>query len=393
VSIIILLDVDGVLVHDRGYRAGVVATIEHFAADLGLHGLAPTTLEVDAFQAAGFTNEWDLAPFVVGILRLAAASGGPVRRPTYENWAARSQDHQGRPSERALAALLVDLSRHQLPGDRKASLEAGLKELLADTYDVYRCPTTQVFQEFVLGSALYAAHYGLQPRFDTPSLLEEEDEPALTIEGRAILAQLVSDQGARVCVYTARPSGPPLSASEREEGLGQSGFGPAAFPRTGESPLAPEAELAVRAVGLDRFPLVAMGRMQWLARKHGEAVEGLTKPSPVQSLAAVGAAWGGDEARALDAAHELFEHGALRSPLAEMAGEEAEIYVLEDATPGLQAAEGAGGLLRACGLAVRVRGIGVTRSPSKADALSTHCEVIVPDVDAGLDWIASQVKT
>jgi hypothetical protein len=393
VTFVILLDVDGVLVHDRGYRAGVIATIEHFATEMGLDGLAPTNREVDAFQAAGFTNEWDLAPFVVGILRLEAASRGPRRRPDYRNWAVRTQDHSGRPSERALAALLADLSRRRMAIDRNASLEAGLRELLADTYNVHRCPTTQVFQEFVLGSALYAAHYGLQPRFNTPSLLEEEDEPALTPEGYACLTRLVAEQDARVCVYTARPSGPPLSAGELQAGRGWSGSGPAAFPKPGDSPLAPEAEVAVRAVGLDQFPLIAMGRMQWLAGKHGESVESLTKPSPVQSLAAVGAAWSGDETHALDAAYELFKHGALRSPLAEMAGEDADIFVLEDATPGLLAAEKALSLLRASGLAVRLRGIGVTRSPSKAHALSTHCEVIVPDVDAGLDWIASLLKT
>ena len=292
-----------------------------------------------------------------------------------------------------MAALLAELSHRRLPGDRKPSLEAGLNELLADTYNVYRCPTTQVFQEFILGSALYAAHYGLEPRFNTPSLLEEEDEPALTPEGHACLARLVAEQDARVCIYTARPSGPPRPAGELHAGRGRSGSGPAAFQRTGDSPLAPEAEVAVRAVGLDQLPLIAMGRMRWLAGRHGESVESLTKPSPVQSLAAVGAAQSGDETRALEAAYELFRHGALRSPLAHLAGEEVEIFVLEDATPGLLAAEEALSLLRAYGLDVRLRGIGVTRSPSKADALSTHCVAFVPDVYAGFDWIASQVKT
>jgi hypothetical protein len=290
-----------------------------------------------------------------------------------------------------LAALLAELAHLRLPGDRKASLEAGLNSLLADTYNVYRCPTTQVFQEFVLGSALFASHYGLKPRFNTPSFLEEEDEPALTPEGRACLARLVAEKDARVCIYTARPSGPPRLASKLQASRGGAGSD-AASPRTGESPLAPEAEVAVRAVGLHQVPLIAMGRMQWLADRHGEPVEGLTKPSPVQSLAAVGAAWNGDEAGALDAAYELFRHGTLRSPLADMAGEEVEVFVLEDTTPGLLATEGAQSLLSECGVALGLRGIGVTRSPSKAKSLSTHCEAIVPDVNAGLLWIASQLN-
>jgi hypothetical protein len=132
--------------------------------------------------------------------------------------------------------------------------------------------------------------------------------------------------------------------------------------------------------------------MLWLAEKHGESVESLTKPSPAQSLAAVGAAWSGDETRALDAAYALFKRGALTSPLADMAGDEVEIFVLEDATPGLLATKEAQNLLRGASLDARKRGIGVTRSPSKADALSAHCEVIVPDVNSGLDWIESQLK-
>ena len=107
---VILLDVDGVLVHDQGYRTALTATVEHFATELGLAGLAPTTREFNAFQVAGFTNEWDMAPFVVGILRLEAATGGLVRRPDYLDWAAQTRDHSGRPSERALAALLANLS-------------------------------------------------------------------------------------------------------------------------------------------------------------------------------------------------------------------------------------------------------------------------------------------
>jgi hypothetical protein len=145
-------------------------------------------------------------------------------------------------------------------------------------------------------------------------------------------------------------------------------------------------------VGLERFPLIAMGRMQWLAGKHGESAESLTKPSPVQSLAAVGAALSRDETRALDAAYLLFRQGALQPPLADLAGDEADIFVLEDATPGLLAAQEAERLMRSSGLAVKLRGIGVTRSPSKADALSTRCETIVPDVNAGLHWIASQLR-
>lgn len=371
---LLLLDVDGVLIHDGGYRAGVTATVDHFAAQMGLRGMAPTEAEVDAFHAAGFTNEWDLCAYVVGVLRLMVAQGEGGERPDYRSWVERSRAYTGRPAQRALAALRTELSRLALPDGRKEALERELRLLLADPYDVPRSPTTQVFQEFVLGSRLYAAHYGLPSRFKTPSLLEREDRPALTPAGRATLERLVAEAGVRVCVYTARPSGPPADADGRA------------------SPLPPEAELGIRILGLERYPLIAMGRMQWLADRHGEAVEALTKPSPVQTLAALGAAVSGTEGPALEAAYALYRDGRLLPPLADLVGRSGQLFILEDAMLGLQAAAGALRLLERHGLTLRMRAVGVTPAPVKAEALVPYCEVIVPDVNAGLAWVADALE-
>jgi hypothetical protein len=386
---VILLDVDGVLVYDGGYRASVVATIDHLAAEMGLRGMSPTEDEIDAFHAAGFTNEWDLNPFVVGILWLAAAQGEPVQRPDYPAWAARSQTYAGRPSERALAALLAKLAVVPLRGGQRARLADKMRTLLADTHNVHGCPTTQVFQEFVLGSRLYSAHYGLPSRFATPSLLEIEDDPALTPAGRACVERLVVKQGARVCVYTARPSGPPSAATQPAV---LESPGPWALPQAGGVALAPEAELAVQMVGLEQYPLVSMGRMQWLANRHNETVEALTKPSPVQLLAALGAAVSGEEGPVLEAAYALHHRGELQPPLADLASRPLQVFVLEDATPGLEAAANGMRLLQAHGFSVELQGIGVTRSAAKAAALAPYCDVLVPDVNAGLAWIEDRVQ-
>jgi phosphoglycolate phosphatase-like HAD superfamily hydrolase len=387
VKVTILLDVDGVLVHDGGYRAGVAATVDHFAAGLGLQGMAPTEEEIDAFHAAGFTNEWDINPFVVGILWLAAAGGKPVRRPDYRAWAARSGAHPGRPSQRALALLQGELARQPLDGRRQQKLAERLAALLADAYDVRRCPTTQVFQEYILGSRLYAEYYGLVSQFATPSLLEQEDRPALTAAGRACLERLAG-RGAGVCIYTARPSGPPAAGREHPAAGGEH---PAPGREAEPFALAPEAELAVELLHLERYPLVARGRMQWLADRYDERAEALTKPSPVQVLAALGAAIGGEEVPALEAAYALYRHGRLQPPLAALAEQPCQVFVLEDATPGLQAAAEGQRLLSAQGCEVRVRGVGVTASPAKAKALAPYCETLVADVNAGLAWIKDQI--
>jgi hypothetical protein len=234
-----------------------------------------------------------------------------------------------------------------------------------------------VHQEFVLGSQLYASHYGLPARFSSPSLLEQEDKSALSSQGKACLRRLVTDWGAHACIYTARPSGPP------EEGKGEEGG----------FPLAPEAELAVRLVGLEELPLVAMGRMQWLADRHGDKVEALTKPSPVQVLAAVGAAISREEAPALEAAYALWKEDSLRKPLAGLLDDgphlDLQVFVLEDAVPGLKAAQDGLRLLAHKGISAQLAGIGVTRSSVKADALAPYCRTVVGNVNEGLSWIES----
>ena len=385
-STVILLDIDGVLVYDRGYRAAIMATVEYFAGQLGLRGMAPTQEEIDALHASGFSNEWDLNPFVVGILQIIAATGAPAQRLDYPAWARRSDAQAGRPSERALAALLAELARLSLPDLRRVELRADLESLLADTYSVRGCATTQVQQEFVLGSELYATHYGLPPRFSSPSLLQQEDRPALTAEGRACLERLVAERGARVCIYTARPSGPPAG-----RGAGQ--LDPDSLSaRTSSFSLAPEAELAVQLVGLEQYPLVAMGHMQWLADRHGEAVEALTKPSPVQVLAALGAALSGEERAAPEAAYALVRSNQIHEPLDTLNDQGIELYVLEDAVPGLQAATEGLRILDMQGISAQLRGIGVSRSQVKAAALAPYCTTIVPDVNAGLSWIESNLR-
>jgi hypothetical protein len=154
--------------------------------------------------------------------------------------------------------------------------------------------------------------------------------------------------------------------------------------------LAPEAELAVKLLNLGHLPLMAMGRMQWLADRHREPVQALTKPAPVQLLAALGAAVSGEEAPALEAAYAFYRRRVHQSPLADLSHQPFQVFILEDATPGLQAAVDGLRFLASEAYDVRLRGVGVTRSPAKAEALAPYCETIVPDVNAGLAWIEEQ---
>jgi hypothetical protein len=44
------------------------------------------------------------------------------------------------------------------------------------------------------------------------------------------------------------------------------------------------------------------------------------------------------------------------------------------------------------GISAQLRGIGVSRSQVKAGALAPYCTTIVPDVNAGLSWIESNLR-
>ncbi len=57
---IILLDIDGVLVHPGGYRAALRATVQRFIGDVEIR----EDLLTD-FEKRGISSEWDMSPLIV----------------------------------------------------------------------------------------------------------------------------------------------------------------------------------------------------------------------------------------------------------------------------------------------------------------------------------------
>jgi len=398
---ILLFDVDGVLIDDRGYRAGVVATINHFAALMGCGNCAPSVAHIEAFHAHGYTNEWDICPLAIGALVLSALRAQPdfelapapleaflaqfrsisVAPIDYAAWVAATRDRPGHPAARALAMLNEALAQLPVAEATRAAVAAALAELLRDPYDFPQAKITQVFQEYVLGSSLFEEVYRLRPRFDAPSFLYDEDRAALSASARTTLLDLVAAGAASVCVYTARPSLPP---SDIVNWLADGAHAPLGF--------SPEAELALQRIELGEVPLIAMGRMQWLAEQVGTKVEYLTKPAPVQALAAILAAVSRREAEALRAAYRLLSEGELSGALTQLVGRSLEVWVVEDATLGVHAALGAIDLLRKHAIDVRLRAVGVSNPGPKADALLSVCEVVLPSVNAAIAYVADCIR-
>ncbi len=147
----------------------------------------------------------------------------------------------------------------------------------------------------------------------------------------------------------------------------------------------------MQLIDLADYPLIAMGRMLWLAHQINQPVETLTKPAPVQALAAIAAAITKQEAASLTAAYQLVAHGGLAEPFASLRGQPVEVWVFEDALPGLQAARGAVELLGQQGLDAHFHGIGIATGGPKAAALKSVCDVILPDVNVAIEYVAHAI--
>ncbi len=74
---------------------------------------------------------------------------------------------------------------------------------------------------------------------------------------------------------------------------------------------APEAELALELIGLPSIPLMAFGKLEYLASQYGLDPAALVKPSPFQALAAMLAAWTGEEWPSLQAANQWHKTGSV----------------------------------------------------------------------------------
>ena len=386
-----LFDVDGVLVDARAYLKALQDTVSHFSRRMGVGDHPPTEEEARTFEAHGLTSEWDSGPACVATLllerlrrepslplpprwpdalSLLAAHPRLLPRPDYTLLARRVDERMGisnsgveaQPCWAALATLWDEAQATPGLEAHRLALAALLDTLLGHTSDFFRAPVPHHFQHLVIGSQGVAETYGVAPDFESPAYLRQYDQPLLSPATRARLHESTAGRQVRAAIYTARPSLPPVEADEPTNGY------------------SPEAEIARSLVGLEAYPLISLGRLRWLARRTGEDVERLIKPSPVQALAAIGAAWSGREAVALQAALALHRDGELCSPLAGLGP--VTVHVFEDSTGGLEAVERGTEMLQAAGATVAWRPYGVapTGGP-KAAALAARDAPIYPSVN------------
>ncbi len=381
---VFLIDLDSVLIEPRGYRLSVRAALRYFTGQMGLGDLYPGEEVIERFEAINMTCEWDITPILLACIFEGMLRENPgLQLPsTLPEACALIAEKSLKAPELVFEPVLDLLSRHFQPGMEYATLALELSQpnspdapfphltwqplltsILAHTRLMDGALTTRVFQHFTLGADRFEQFTGQTRLFDSESYLETHDQVLLESQTRQILLQAWTEQKIGACVYTARPSLPVKGDVKTYN-------------------YSPEAEVALKALGLSDLPLVAAGKMGWLALQTGKRVDQLTKPSPVQALAAIGTAVTRQIEPALWAASELYfekrANGFWQLP-------QLSIHVFEDAGGNINAVRKAADLLASAGLSNRVTAWGIAANPQKRAALQKAGAILVEKVDQAIE--------
>lgn len=363
---IVLLDVDGVLIRARGYRASVQATLNYLFQRLNQPHLTPPNEEdMQTFEAENIIFEWDSVALCTAALlnqvphllqnrlqetiQAIAAANIRLQQPDYQKLARSVPKPPSPDIKPSRAALGTFFPEHPV-----------FVELLGNAHHPDAL-MTQIFQQFVLGHEQYARTYHRAPLLETDSLLEALDIPLLTPESAERLA--AADHVQHV-IYTARPGLPP---SFVQDWVGYS----------------PEAEIAQKLLQLHNIPVIGYGRVQWLAQQTGVHPASYVKPSPVQALAAIYSA--------VLYGSENWEENALRLAISDghlpevIMAQPLHVIVCEDSTGGIRGVRQAVEHLQKYH-DVTFKAVGVADGAVKRDALQSVADYVAENVNEGLGW-------
>ncbi|HPH94275.1 MAG TPA: hypothetical protein PKW33_00260 [Anaerolineaceae bacterium] len=387
---IFLFDLDGVLLRSRGYREAIRETCQIFTRSWGLGALHPEESTVVLLESLGITSEWDIVPlYLAEVLEswLEAHPGATLEPDwTVAGSAVTTDPVLARPPAPDEAIRRVGGHLHLAPVPSEVVLamppEAApfphlaqqpfIHQLFGATRSVQHSPATRLFQNLVLGDQVFKSVYPMMPDVESTSYLEEYDEVLLSGEMRGRL--LEGNQ--KMAILTARPSLAP-------EGTRMAGC-------------SPEAELALKMVGLDRVPLMAYGKMIYAAQQWQTEADALLKPFPFQALAACLCALGVPELEALTLAGKLalvkktnreealLLSGLFQTPL--------HLHIFEDTPIGILAVQSAAELLGEMGVTVTVKAWGIATQPAKRAALEGLGAALFPHVDQALDAALAMVN-
>lgn len=338
---IILLDIDGVLVQPTGYRAALRATVNHF---IGSHFEVQEEILTD-LEKRGISSEWDMAPLIIASYWTEMLARQPMQNLSDDISLVAQQIRDQLSSDAPFNLLIPEfkLVGGQYPAE--SALQAGhfesipmnlRKNLLSGTRSIQSSHTMRIFQDYTLGSKKFSETYNLPVEIETDSFLLTHDRSNINDEIRSKLLQ----PNHHLAAFTARPSGPPCEITETIIGY------------------APEAELALELVNLD-IPLIAFGKLEYLASQHDLDPATLIKPSPFQALAATLAAWTGEEWSALQAANDWRKSSFLNGIFKKLP-QKFELIVIEDTMGGIRSVRSAGEVFQKAGFDVHIHAVGLT---------------------------------
>jgi hypothetical protein len=403
---VLLFDVDGVLIDPLAYRAGIFRSLEILGSEIGLSrdlAFLPLDSEIAYMESRGIHDVWDICNIMfslvlvnvfhslsnknrlfdfvegqtAGRLQEIARLNPVIERPDYngfaETLACGATAHH--PPHIALALLRQELaSQETTPEAWLSSWDDLLADFLLSTRSVYESYGTRIFQNIILGETQFEATYGLTGIYAGPALLESEDRVLVSADSVKLLDRLCADNQVRAAIYTARPSYPPDDAASL------SGY-------------SPEAEMAIASAGLQHLPLVGMGMMEWLALRHGEKSENLTKPNTTHCLSALLAALAQNSfSQTLEAAYLLDRKAAGLSlaDLPQLAGRQVRVFVFEDTSSGIKPLVALAERLNAAGFSLKVGALGIAGDPNKKAALAALCCKVFADVNQALDYLVNE---
>jgi hypothetical protein len=354
---VILLDIDGVLVQHGGYRAALHATLNHFANLMGLSHFDFPEEQLAELEKRGIFSEWDMVPLLLAALWNDILSHRPnLNLPADLSSAAIEIGRNiNGISPRELAIPDFEYITGQYPAE--AALQHGCFpfipmdlriKILSRSRNVNFSQTMRLFQHYSLGSRAFSETYKLPAEVETESFLLTYDRSNINDAIRDRLIQ----PNIHLAGLTARPSAPPREVHDSRFGY------------------APEAEIALKLVGLADIPLIAFGKLEYLAAQRGLDAGALIKPSPVHALAATAAAFTGNEWASLQSAGDWYQTGKLNGVFANLP-REFELFVVEDTLGGIKSTQAAVEILRKNGFNVTIHAIGLTSgSDSKVEAFT-----------------------
>jgi hypothetical protein len=339
---IILLDIDGVLVYPGGYRAALRATVNHF---IGQH------FEIDEetlteLEGRGISCEWDMIPLLLASYWTDILLRQPMQDLPPDVLSAGIEINRQRKVDSPTRLLVPEfpLIAGQYPAE--AAFRAGCflsipydlrKNLLTDTRNIRKSHTMRVLQHYTLGSEKFTETYGLPKEFETEPFLLTRDKSLIDHEIRTRLFH----PNHRLAAFTSRPCAPPWEVHASHIGY------------------APEAELALELAGLPDIPLIGYGKLDYLAKQRGLDTATLLKPSPVQALAAIVAAFSGEEWTAVQAAADWQATGRLNEVFSRLPNS-FELIVVEDTMGGIKSTLKAAEILQRARMKITIQTLGLT---------------------------------